>query len=119
MNIIYSTILFYYNFITKEFLKWFFNNLNLGYLNIENIKIRMFILNNDNYFFLIFIFLLIIFSPFILIIWVSHHFYLAGIHIINDYIFNIDIKFCLKIVWFIICLYFFVMLFSYSLILFI
>ena len=117
MYLFYSIILYYFNFITKEFPKWFFNNLNLGYVMVENIKIRLFILNNNNNLFLIFIFFLILLSPFILVIWISYHFYISGIHIINDYIFNIDIKFNLKIFWFIIFLYFFVMLFIYLLIL--
>lgn len=97
--IIHSLVIFYYNILTKSFLNWFFNNLKLDLVSIENIRLRIFILKSNEYFFIILLFLIIMFSPFIFSIWILHHLYISGIHIIKDYIFNFEIKNFIKFSW--------------------
>lgn len=99
--IIYSIVLFYYNIIIKALLQWFFNNLKFDFLSFENINIRFRIafIKNNEYFFIILLFIIIIFSPIIFSIWVLHHLYISGKHIIVDYIFNKEIKTFIELNW--------------------
>ena len=103
--ILYSLVFFYYITSIKFFFEWFLNNLNLNFLIIANIRIYLFIIKNNEYFLIILLFIIIFFSPIIFGIWILHHLYIAGIHIINDYIFNQNINIFLKFIWLIINFY--------------